>query len=80
MRAAKPTCDYLGCNPVQGQCLGFCDSMPIKFAGPEPLDSEIEFPQPWEQDEKSSMRGLATALVFSTAMVVVLGVLAVVYL
>jgi hypothetical protein len=36
---------FLGCDPIQGQCLGFCgqpDAVPpevpqIEFAGPEPI-------------------------------------------
>ena len=43
MTKYKPRCSYIGCDPVEGQCLGFCESkeMPVQFAEPEPVESDL---------------------------------------
>ena len=83
MTNLKPRCEYLGCEPVQGQCLGFCEGsacksapiIPIQFAGSEPLDSTFEYPDS-EQDHRS-MKGLAWAIVISFVMLCIhVGVIA----
>ena len=40
MTKYKPRCSYLGCDPVESQCLGFCENkeMPVQFAEPEPVE------------------------------------------
>lgn len=81
-------CGFINCNPIQGQCLGFCESegyglgMPVQFSGPEPLDSYFDFPEAESEakEERSSMRGLALAIVLSAVSVAVMTFFVVVFL
>lgn len=71
MRAVKPTCDHIGCEPVSGQCLGFCGvsrfngqpEMPIQFAGKEPVNSYFDFPEA-EEEADQDMRGTMSMLAY----------------
>ena len=40
MTKYKSRCSYLGCDPVEGQCLGFCESkeIPVQYAEPESVE------------------------------------------
>lgn len=86
----KTRCGYIGCEPLSGQCLGFCGEsnftakpkMPVQFAGPEPEESNLDFDFTEEddsQDENGGMQMLAYAVLITMAACVVLGVLYAVY-
>ena len=79
----NPQCEFLGCDPVSGQCIGFCEDfkrfesrqavkeMPIQFADDE---SYFDFPEAENeaQETLSGMRGLAIAILASCVTVIVL--------
>ncbi len=77
----KSPCGFLGCDPVQGQCIGFCNNgMPVQMH--EPVDSYFDFPEAEEeadQDMRGGMQMLAYIGVFSCIAWAVLVALYVVY-
>ena len=46
MTKFKPRCGFLGCDPVVGRCLGFCDKpeMPIQFVETASVEDDDEKP------------------------------------
>lgn len=81
--AQKQPCEFLGCDPVSGQCIGFCEEakrsekrqaikeMPVQFADDE---SYFDFPEAENEAREtlSGMRGLAIAMLVSAFTVVAL--------
>jgi len=67
----KPPCGFMGCDPVKGQCIGFCNNgMPVQMHEP---DSYFEFPESEDeadQDMISGMQMLAYVILFTGAVTV----------
>lgn len=61
----RATCRQAGCNYPEGGCSGAC--APATIAVGEPLDSDLDLPDRTpDEEERSSMRGLAIALLITT--------------
>ena len=73
-------CGFMGCDPVKGQCIGFCNNgMPVQMH--EPVDSYFDFPEAEvleEQDVKAGMQMLAYTMLAPAAAALLAAVLVVV--
>lgn len=73
-------CGFMGCDPVQGQCIGFCNNgMPVQM---HDVESDFGFPEAEgeaDQDMRGGMQMLAYVILFGAAVAGVLGVLYAVY-
>lgn len=63
----KPKCGYLGCDPVVGQCIGFCENAQDKPFAPMPVADEDRH----DDDGGFELLAWAIVLLFVIACVVI---------